>query len=61
MNSFTASILTIFGLILTMFGMGGIEHSVTDEQMWTAAVVCVLGLLSMFAGTTAMNVSRYYD
>ena len=61
MKSTTALILTFFGLILAMLGMGGVEHSMNDADLLLSTGVCILGLLSMFAGTQAMNVSYYYD
>lgn len=61
MNSTTAAILFFFGLILTMFGVGGVEHSTENGQLLVSTGLSILGLLTMFAGTQAMNTSRYYD
>lgn len=36
--------LFITGLLLTMFGVGGIENSMTDAELWNAVAVSVVGL-----------------
>lgn len=61
MNSKTAGILVMLGLILTMGGVGGVETSATDADMLGAAVIAIVGLLIMYAGTAALRVSDYYD
>ena len=43
--------LFVFGLLLTLGGVGGIEHSVTDVELMNAGAVAVVGLLIAGAGT----------
>lgn len=47
----SAMILIIAGLILTLGGVGGIEHSINNADLITSSCLAVLGLLSMFAGS----------
>jgi hypothetical protein len=61
MTTKTAFALFILGLILTAFGVGGVENSVTDTELLSAVAVSALGLAIMYAGTIAMRVSDYYD
>ena len=39
------------GLITTMFGVGGIEHSLTDSQLLQSLAVSVTGLGIMWCAT----------
>ena len=61
MKSSTATALTMFGLILTMFGVGGVEHSITDGELLSSLAVSVLGLAVMYCGTLGLRNSSYYD
>lgn len=61
MKTTTAFGLFMFGLILTMFGVGGVEASITDTELLSAVAVSALGLGLMYSGTIAMRVSDYYD
>jgi hypothetical protein len=61
MKSSTATALTIFGLILTMFGVGGVEHSITDTELLSSLAVSVLGLGIMYCGTLGLRNSAYYE
>jgi len=61
MKTNTAMIMFTFGLLLTFGGVGGIEHSVATADLLGSVAVAVVGLLVMWAGTTAMRVSDYYD
>ena len=61
MTTHTTFALFIFGLILTMFGVGGVENSITNPELLTAVAVSALGLGLMYCGTLAMRVSDYYD
>lgn len=40
----TAAFLTFTGLVLTMFGVGGIENSITDSELLAGVAVSVVGL-----------------
>lgn len=63
MNKTAATIVTLAGFLLVFGGVGGIEHSETNEQMISATVVTVLGLLAMYAGYLGNRNSKleYYD
>ena len=51
----------MFGLILTMFGVGGIEQSVENTALISSIAVSVLGLALMYVGTLGVRNGRYYD
>jgi hypothetical protein len=51
----------MLGLLLTAFGVGGIEQSINDSELLAACLVSITGLLIMYVGTAAMKVSEYYD
>jgi len=64
MKNSTAMILFVTGLILTMFGVGGIEHSLDNAGLFAGVAASALGMLIMYAGTLAMRVnegSDYYE
>lgn len=61
MTSKTAGILAFLGFLLTAFGVGGIEQSITDSELFGAMVVSIVGLLIMYCAVTALKVSDYYD
>ncbi len=61
MKTNTAMALFIFGLILTMFGVGGIEQSVEDTALLSGVAVSVLGLALMYVGTLGVRNGSYYD
>lgn len=61
MTSKTAGILGFLGFILTAFGLGGVEHSLSDADLFGAMVVSTVGLLIMYAAVMALKVSDYYD
>jgi hypothetical protein len=64
MKNSTAMTLFITGLILTMFGVGGIEHSMDNAALFAGIAASAVGMLIMYAGTLAMRVnenSRYYE
>jgi hypothetical protein len=61
MKTNTAFALFMFGLIMTMFGVGGVENSVANADLLSSVAVSVVGLALMYCATTAMQVSSYYD
>jgi hypothetical protein len=50
-----AFILFFGGLILTMFGVGGVENSVSDPDLGLSTLVAVVGLIVMWTGTRLIN------
>ena len=61
MNSQVAGILGFVGFILTAFGVGGIEYSITDSELISAMLVSITGLSIMYTALAALKVSEYYD
>ena len=61
MTSRTAGILGFLGFLLTAFGVGGIEQSITDYELFGAMVVSITGLAIMYCAVAALKVSEYYD
>ena len=61
MTSKTAGILGILGFLLTAFGVGGIENSITDSELFGSMLVSVTGLAIMYCAVAALKVSEYYD
>jgi hypothetical protein len=45
----------ITGLITTMFGVGGVENSITNSQLLSALAVSVTGLGIMYCATLMMR------
>jgi hypothetical protein len=61
MTSKTAGILGILGFLMTAFGVGGIENSITDSELFGSMVVSITGLAIMYCAVAALKVSEYYD
>ena len=61
MKTNTAMALFVFGLIMTLFGVGGVENSVTDGELLSSVAVSVLGLGLMYCGTLGVRNGAYYD
>ena len=61
MKSSTAMFVFITGLLLTFGAVGGIEVSVTNEDMMSSMVIAIVGLLVMYAGTLGIHNAHYYD
>lgn len=61
MKTNTAFGLFIFGMLLTMLGVGGIEQSVEDTALISSIAVSVLGLALMYVGTLGVRNGSYYD
>jgi hypothetical protein len=61
MTSRTAGILGFLGFLLTAFGVGGIEQSISDGELMASMLVSITGLAIMYCGVAALKVSEYYD
>jgi hypothetical protein len=61
MKTNTAFGMFILGLVLTMFGVGGVENSLTDLQLLSSVAVAAVGLLIMWVGTLGVRNGSYYD
>jgi uncharacterized membrane protein len=45
----------VVGLIVTLLGAGGVEHSITAQELTTGLVVAATGLGCMYCGTLMIN------
>ena len=61
MTTRTAGILAFLGFLLTAFGVGGIEQSISDGELMASMLVSITGLAIMYCGVIALKVSGYYD
>ena len=61
MTSSTAGFLAIMGFLLTAFGVGGIETSITNAELFSAMCVSIVGLAIMYCSVAALKVADYYD
>ena len=61
MNNQAATIVTLAGFILVFGGVGGIENSITTQELVSSTIVAVLGLLAMYAGYLGNRNSHFYD
>ena len=51
----STAFLIFTGLIVTLFGVGGVEHSFTDSELIQAVIVSSVGLLIMWTGTVKLK------
>ena len=63
MNKTAAAIVAFAGFLLVFGGVGGIEHSETNQELLGSSLIAVLGLLAMYAGYLGNRNSEleYYD
>lgn len=61
MTTKTAAILAFLGFLMTAFGVGGIENSITNSELFGSMVVSITGLCIMYCAVAALKVSEYYD
>ena len=61
MTTNTAGILAFLGFLLTAFGVGGIEQSISDGELMASMLVSITGLAIMYCAVIALRVSEYYD
>jgi hypothetical protein len=60
MTERTAFIMIVMGLIFTLFGVGGIEQSITNTELVASLAVSVVGMAIMYCGTLALRISDSY-
>ena len=60
MSERTAMFLVVVGLLLTAFGVGGIEQSLDDQGLLAGVAVSLVGTLIMWAGTLGLRNSDQY-
>jgi hypothetical protein len=56
-----AMFVFIAGLILTLGGLGGVEHSITNDDLVGSMLLAILGLLAMYAGTLGFRNAHLFD
>lgn len=61
MTTNQSAIVFFAGLILTLGAVGGVDASVTAEQLTGSLLLAVIGLLAMYAGTLGFQNADYYD
>ena len=61
MTTKSAMFVFIVGFIMTLGAVGGIEVSVTNEDMMSSMVIAIVGLLTMFCGVVGMNRAHMFD
>lgn len=61
MKSSTAMFVFITGLLVTFGAVGGVESSVTNEDMMSAMVIAIVGLLVMYAGMLGIRNADMFD
>ena len=61
MTTNTAALLGFLGFLLTAFGVGGIEQSISNSELMGSMLVSITGLAIMYCGVIALRVSEYYD
>lgn len=51
------SVLVVFiaGLLITMGGVGGVENSITNQELFGSVLVSVVGLLTMAVAVLGMH------
>ena len=55
MSERTAMFLLVTGILVTAFGVGGVESSITDLELLSAVTVAMVGTLIMWAGTLGLR------
>jgi hypothetical protein len=61
MTTTTAMGLFMLGLVLTLFGVGGVENSITNTELLTSLAVSVVGMATMYCGVLGLRSAEYYD
>ena len=58
----TAAMFLVFtGLVLTLFGVGGVENSLTNTDLLASLAVSVVGMATMYCGVLGLRSAEYYD
>lgn len=50
----------VVGLLITGFGVGGVENSITDMELLSAVVVAGAGLMTMGVGVRGIQIAGDY-
>jgi hypothetical protein len=58
MSERSAMFLVFTGLVTTMFGVGGVEHSISNVELLQSLAVSVVGLAIMGCGVLAIQAQQ---
>ena len=61
MTTKSAMFVFIVGFLMTFGAVGGIEMSVSNEDMMSSMVIAIVGLLTMLCGTLGLNRAHLFD
>ena len=61
MTTKAAMFVFITGLIMTMGAVGGIEMSVSNEDMMSSMAIAIVGLLTMYCGMLGLRRAHMFD
>jgi hypothetical protein len=61
MTTKAAMFVFITGLLVTFGAVGGIEQSITNEDMMSSMVIAIVGLLVMYAGMLGIRNADMYE
>ena len=61
MTTKQAAFVFFAGFLLTLGAVGGIENSLTNDQLLSSMILAILGLLAMYAGTLGFRNADFYD
>jgi SNF family Na+-dependent transporter len=61
MTTKAAMFVFITGLIMTFGAVGGIEQSVSNEDMMSSMVIAIVGLLTMYCGMLGIRRAHMFD
>ena len=61
MTTKAAMFVFIVGFLMTFGAVGGIEMSVSNEDMMSSMVIAIVGLLTMYCGMLGLNRAHMFD
>jgi hypothetical protein len=61
MTTKAAMFVFITGLLMTMGAVGGIEMSVSNEDMMSSMAIAIVGLLTMYCGMLGIRRAHMFD
>ena len=61
MTTKNAMFVFIVGFIMTLGAVGGIEVSTSNDDMMSAMIFAIIGLLTMLCGMLGLKGAAYYD
>ena len=56
-----AMFVFIVGFMMTLGAVGGIEQSVSNDNMISSMVIAIVGLLTMYCGTLGLRRAYMFD